>query len=60
MIRPKEETLKLYRQALEVDFLSNEEVEWYFMSLMKAHYWGKKIDEENREYKRKHRLINRY
>lgn len=57
---PKAETLKLYRQALEVSWLkTEEEVDRYFVALMDAYYWGKKIDEQNKKYK-KESLTNKY
>ena len=55
MIRPKEETLITYRQALKVDFLTKEERYIYFVALMEAKYWLKKIDEQNEMIKKKNR-----
>lgn len=52
---------EFYLQALRVDFLTERwEREWYTLALMKAAAWGKKVDNENKEYKKKHRLIDKY
>lgn len=50
-----------YLQAMEVDFLTkNWERKLYAKALMRADEWGKKIDKENIEYKKKNRFIDRY
>lgn len=58
VIRPKKETLELYRQALDVEWLNKEETFQYFVALMRAKRWGEKIDRENQEYRRKHHFNN--
>ena len=56
-----EENEEFYLQALRVDFLTQRwEREWYALALMSAVAWGKKIDRQNKEYKRTHRLIDKY
>lgn len=56
-----EENEEFYLQALRVDFLTQRwEREWYALALMGAAAWGKKIDGQNKEYKRTHRLIDKY
>ena len=56
-----EENEEFYLQALRVDFLTQRwEREWYALALMSAADWGKKIDRQNKEYKRTHRLIDKY
>lgn len=50
-----------YLQALKVDFLTERwEREWYALALMAADAWGKKVDRENKLFKRRHRLIDKY
>lgn len=56
-----EENEEFYLQALRVDFLTQRwEREWYALALMRAAAWGEKIDRQNKEYKRTHRLIDKY
>ena len=46
---------------MDVDFLTEKwEREWYANALMEATAWGKKIDKENEDYKKKNRFIYRY
>ena len=48
-------------QAMKVDFLTEPwEVAWYTKALMNAVAWGEKVDKENKEYKNKHRLTDKY
>lgn len=50
-----------YLQARSVDFLTERwEIEWYALALMRADKWGKKIDEQNKEYFSKNHLIDKY
>lgn len=56
-----DENQYFYLQAMKVDFLTEQwEKEWYIMALMNAAAWGRKVDKENKEYKKKHRLIDKY
>ena len=53
------ENVKYIFEAIKVDFLTERwEKEMYAAALIEANEWGKKIDEQNKEYKKKHRLIN--
>ena len=56
-----EENCEYYLQAMKVDFLTEQwEKEWYIMALANTAAWGRKVDKENKEYKKKHRLIDKY
>ena len=56
-----EENCEYFRQAVKVDFLTEQwERDWYVLALMNAAAWGRKVDNENKEYKKKHRLIDKY
>lgn len=56
-----DENKEYYLQAMRVDFLAERwEREWYAKALMRADKWGKKIDKQNKEFKRTHRLIDKY
>ena len=56
-----EENEAYYLQAFRVGFLTERwEREWYAKALMEADAWGKKIDRQNEECKKKHRLIDKY
>lgn len=56
-----EENQYFYLQAMRVDFLTEQwERDWYMLALMNAAEWGRKVDKENKEYKKKHRLIDKY
>ena len=53
------ENEKFILETMKVDFLTKRwEMEMYAAALIEANEWGKKIDEQNKEYKKKHRLIN--
>lgn len=48
-------------QAMKVDFLTEPwEVAWYTKALMNAVAWGEKVDRENMDYRKKHRLTDKY
>lgn len=56
-----DENEKFYLMALRVDFLTEPwERELYTKALMSAVAWGKKVDEQNREYFNKNHLIDKY
>lgn len=56
-----EENKQCFLQALKVDFLTEDwEREMYTNALVSAVAWGKKIDKENIEYRKRNRLIDRY
>lgn len=47
--------------AKQVDFLeTKEEYELYAGALLAAKKWGEKVDNQNKEYKKKNRLTNNY
>lgn len=50
-----------YLQALKVDFLTERwEKEWYALALQKADQWGKKIDQQSDEKRKRNRLTDKY
>lgn len=52
---------KSYQIARKVDFLTEYwERDLYAKNLVRAEEWGMKIDAQNKAYKKKHRLIDRY
>ena len=52
---------KYILEAVKVDFLTERwEKEMYAVALIQANEWGKKIDRQNLEYKKRNRLIDRY
>lgn len=56
-----DENKECFLQALRVDFLTEPwEKELYTKGLMSAVAWGKKIDKENLEYRKRNRLIDKY
>lgn len=56
-----EENQSYYLKAMRVDFLTERwEREMYATALMQAEEWGRKIDKQNEEYKKQHRLIDKY
>ena len=55
------ETISNIKETRKVEFLNEKwEKEAYLMALMRATAWGRKIDQENKEYKTKHHLIDKY
>ena len=56
-----EENQEYFLMAMKVDFLDKAwEREWYTKALMRAAKWGKKVEEENDDYRKRNRLIDRY
>ena len=56
-----EENKDCLLQAVRVDFLTEQwERELNTKALASAAAWGKKIDRENFEYRKRNRLIDRY
>lgn len=56
-----DENKEYYLQATKVSFLTESwEVEWYAAALMRAAAWGKKIDRQNKEYRMKNHLTDKY
>lgn len=56
-----DENKEFYLQAMKVDFLTERwEKEWYTLALMRAAAWGKKIDRQNKEYRCKNNLVDKY
>lgn len=52
---------KYILEAVKVDFLTERwEKEMYAVALIQADEWGKKIDKQNLEYRKRNRLIDRY
>ena len=55
------ENVKYIFEAIKVDFLTERwEKEMYAIALIQADEWGKKIDKQNLEYRKRNRLIDRY
>lgn len=56
-----DENKEYYLQAMRVDFLTEQwEREQYAAAIKSATEWGRKIDRLNKEYRRTHRLIDKY
>lgn len=56
-----DENQYFYLQAMKVDFLDKAwEREWYTLALMRAAAWGQKIDNEDKNLKKKSRLVDKY
>lgn len=56
-----DENKEFYLQAMKVDFLTERwEKEWYTLALMRAAAWGKRIDRQNKEYRGKNNLVDKY
>lgn len=56
-----DENKEFYLQAMKVDFLTERwEKEWYTLALMRAAAWGKRIDRQNKECRRKNNLVGKY
>lgn len=56
-----DENKEFYLQAIKVDFLTERwEKEWYTLALMRAAAWGKRIDRQNKEYRSKNNLVDKY
>lgn len=56
-----DENKEFYLQAMKVDFLTERwEKEWYTLALMSAAAWGKRIDRQNKEYRSKNNLVDKY
>lgn len=56
-----DENKEYYLQAVKVSFLTEPwEVEWYTAALMRAAAWGRKIDRQNKEYRMKNHLTEKY
>ena len=56
-----EENQEYFLKAMKVDFLDKAwEREWYTKALMRAAEWGKKMDKDNADFKKKHKLIDKY
>lgn len=56
-----DETKEYILKALQVDFLTEHwEIEQYVAALMSAERWGQKIEQDNKEYRRKNHLTDKY
>lgn len=56
-----DENKEFHLQAMKVDFLTERwEKEWYTLALMRAAAWGKRIDRQNKEYRSKNNLVDKY
>ena len=50
-----------YKEAEKVDFLTTEyEKKYYATVLLKAAEWGRKKEQENKDYYKRNRLIDKY
>ena len=52
---------RAYIEARKVDFLTKHwERDLYAKNIVRAIEWGMKIDEQNKTYRKKNRMIDRY
>lgn len=57
----KEEMSEIKSKLKEMDSITeNWEKNLFATAIMEAKRWGEKIDRENKEYKKKNRLIDKY
>lgn len=60
-IERTEDEKECIAMAKQVDFLkTKEEYELYAGALLAAKKWGEKVDNQNKEYRKKNRLTNKY